>query len=50
MIGGAVNPIAATALFGAYRSSTPIGIYVAALCLVSLLAAIAIRVPGGTGR
>jgi MFS family permease len=44
MIGGAVTPIVATALFGAYKSSTPIAIYVAALCLVSLLAVLGIRV------
>jgi hypothetical protein len=36
----------ATALFGAYRSSTPIGLYVAALCLVSLLAVLGIKVTG----
>jgi MFS family permease len=44
MIGGAITPIAATALYGAYESSTPIAIYVAALSLVSLLAVLGIRV------
>mgnify|MGYP006176523759 CR=1 FL=1 len=34
MIGGAITPIVATALFGAYGSSTPIAIYVTVLCLV----------------
>lgn len=46
MIGGAVTPIVATALFGAYRSSTPIGIYVAALALVSLLAVLGLPARG----
>jgi MFS family permease len=45
MIGGAVTPIAATALFAAYGSSTAVGLYVTALCLVSFLAALALRVP-----
>jgi hypothetical protein len=44
MIGGAITPIVATALFGAYGSSTPIAIYVTVLCLVSLAAVIAIQV------
>ncbi|SFL44846.1 MFS transporter [Geodermatophilus ruber] len=43
MIGGAVTPIAATSLYGAYESSTPIALYVTALSLVSLLAALGIR-------
>ncbi|MBB3083728.1 MFS transporter [Geodermatophilus sabuli] len=43
MIGGAVTPIVATALYGSYESSTPIAIYVAALSLVSLLAVLGIR-------
>jgi MFS family permease len=43
MIGGAVTPIVATALYGSYGSSTPIAIYVAALSLVSLLAVLGIR-------
>ena len=58
MIGGAVTPIVATALFGAYRSSTPVALYVTALSLVSLLAIVALRTkdtrhvadPGATDR
>jgi MFS family permease len=46
MIGGAVTPIVATALFAAYASSTPIALYVSALCLCSLVAVVLIRVPG----
>jgi MFS family permease len=45
MIGGAITPLVATALFGAYKSSTPIALYVAALALVSLLAALGLRNP-----
>jgi MFS family permease len=44
LVGGAITPIAATALYGAYGSSTPIAVYVAALSLVSLLAVLGIRV------
>ncbi|MFW3168696.1 MFS transporter [Geodermatophilus sp. CPCC 206100] len=44
MVGGAVTPIVATALYGAYESSTPIGIYVSALSLISLLAVLGIKV------
>jgi MFS family permease len=40
MLGGAVTPLVATALFGAYRSSTPIALYVSGVCLLSLLAAL----------
>ena len=43
MIGGAVTPIVATALFGAYHSSTPVAVYVAILSLVSLLAVLGLR-------
>ncbi len=43
MIGGAVTPLVATALYGAYESSTPIGLYVSALCLVSFASVIGIR-------
>jgi MFS family permease len=43
MIGGAVTPIAATALFGAYKSSTAVALYVVALAAVSLVAALALR-------
>jgi MFS family permease len=44
MIGGAVTPIAATALFDAYRSSTAVALYVVALSAVSLVASLALRV------
>jgi MFS family permease len=46
MIGGAVTPIAATALFAAYGSSTAVALYVTALCLVSFVSIAALRVPG----
>ncbi|GLW05728.1 hypothetical protein Misp01_08580 [Microtetraspora sp. NBRC 13810] len=45
MIGGAVTPIAATALFDAYGSSTAIAVYVTALCLISFLAILGLRQP-----
>jgi MFS family permease len=48
MVGGAVTPIVATALFGATGSSTPIALYVAALCLLTLLAVFGLR--EGSGR
>ncbi|GLZ47878.1 MFS transporter [Actinomycetospora sp. NBRC 106375] len=38
MVGGAITPLVATALFGATGSSTPIALYVAALSLLTLLA------------
>jgi MFS family permease len=43
MIGGAVTPIAATALYGSYGSSTPIALYVAGLSLISLVAVFGLR-------
>jgi MFS family permease len=43
MLGGAVTPLVATALFGAYHSSTPIALYVSGVCVVSLLAVAALR-------
>jgi MFS family permease len=43
MIGGAVTPIAATALYGAYGSSTPIAIYVTVLCLLSFVSVFGLR-------
>ena len=43
MIGGALTPIVATALFAAYHSSTPIALYVAALSLISLVSLFGIR-------
>ncbi|GAA0899152.1 MFS transporter [Pseudonocardia zijingensis] len=45
MIGGAITPIAATALFAAYGSSTPIALYLTGICLISLLGVVALRVP-----
>ncbi len=45
MVGGAVTPIVATALFGAFRSSTPIALYVTALSLLTLVAVIGLRRP-----
>jgi MFS family permease len=43
MIGGAVTPIAATALFAAYGSSTAVAAYLTAICLLSLLGILALR-------
>jgi MFS family permease len=43
MVGGAVTPLVATALYGQYASSTPIALYVTGLALVSLVAALSIR-------
>jgi metabolite-proton symporter len=43
MVGGAVTPIVATALFGATGSSTPIALYVTALSALSLLAVFGLR-------
>lgn len=50
MVGGAVTPIVATALFGAYGSSLPIACYVMALSLLSLLAVLGIRQSGAPVR
>jgi MFS family permease len=46
MIGGAVTPIAATALFAYYGSSTAVAAYLTAVCLLSLLSILALRVSG----
>lgn len=43
MVGGAVTPIAATALFGAYGSSTPVALYVTVLSLISFVAVLGLR-------
>ncbi|TMR96256.1 MFS transporter [Nonomuraea basaltis] len=43
VIGGALTPIVATTLFAAYRSSTAIALYVAALSLVSLVSVLGVR-------
>ncbi|MEU6645587.1 MFS transporter [Saccharomonospora sp. NPDC046836] len=50
MIGGAVTPIVATALFATYDSSTPIALYVSGLSLVSLLAVLGIRRSGAAEK
>jgi MFS family permease len=50
MIGGAVTPIAATWLFSVYGSSTAIALYLTAVCLLSLLAILALRVPSHASR
>jgi MFS family permease len=46
MIGGAVTPIAATWLFATYGSSTAVAAYLTAVCLLSLLSILALRVSG----
>jgi MFS family permease len=43
MVGGAVTPIVATALFGATGSSTPIALYVAGLSVLTLVAVLGLR-------
>ena len=43
MVGGAVTPIVATALFGAYRSATPIALYLVGLSLVSFFSVMGVR-------
>jgi MFS family permease len=48
MFGGALTPIVATALFGAYGSSTPLALYVTGLSLVSLLTVIGLKVNRGS--
>ncbi|WP_432845559.1 MFS transporter [Amycolatopsis sp. CA-161197] len=48
MVGGAVTPLVATALFGASGSSTAVALYVAALSLVSLVAAVGLSVRRAT--
>lgn len=45
MLGGAVTPIVAAALYAAYAAALPIAAYVGALSLVSFLAVLAIRAP-----
>jgi len=49
MIGGALTPIVATALFAASGSSMPIALYVGLLSAASLVAVLAIRVPMPAG-
>ncbi|WP_433036515.1 MFS transporter [Actinomycetospora sp. CA-053990] len=43
MVGGAITPLVATALYGATGSSTPIALYVTALSLLSLVAVFGLR-------
>jgi MFS family permease len=53
MIGGALTPIVATALFATYHSSTPIALYVAGLSLITLVSLFGIRkiaVPAASER
>jgi MFS family permease len=45
MVGGALTPIVATALFAASHSSTPIAAYLFGVSLLSLVAVVALRVP-----
>jgi MFS family permease len=47
MIGGAVTPLAAAALFASYQSSTAVAVYLTAICLLSLLSILALRVSSG---
>ncbi|MGP4018918.1 MFS transporter [Saccharopolyspora sp. 5N708] len=48
MVGGALTPIVATALYAAYNSSAAIAAYLFAMCLLSLLGLLAIRAPKQT--
>ncbi|MCI2416536.1 MHS family MFS transporter [Saccharopolyspora sp. K220] len=48
MVGGALTPIIATALYAAYQSSNAIAAYLLVACLLSLLALLAIRTPQPT--
>ncbi len=45
VLGGAVAPIVATALFAAYGSSMPIGVYMAAMGLITLVSMAALVLP-----
>jgi MFS family permease len=45
MVGGALTPIVATALFAVYQSSTPIAIYLLVMSLLSFVAVLAIKAP-----
>ena len=47
MIGGALTPIAATALYSISGSSTPIALYVTVMSLISFLAVFGLRAPDG---
>ena len=48
VLGGAVAPIVATALFAAYGSSMPVGVYMAAMGLITLVAMAALALPAAT--
>jgi MFS family permease len=48
VLGGAVAPIVATALFAAYGSSMPIGVYMAAMGLITLVSMAALVLPAPT--
>lgn len=48
VVGGAVAPIVATALYAAYGSSSPIALYMTAMGLISLLAIAALKIPADT--
>ncbi len=50
MVGGALTPIVATALFGVYGSAMPIAYYVMALSMVSLLAVLCLPRSGVPAR
>ncbi|AIJ24089.1 MFS transporter [Amycolatopsis methanolica] len=45
LVGGAVTPLAATGLYSAYHSSTPIAVYLGLLCAVSLVAVLVLPAP-----
>lgn len=45
VLGGAVAPLVATALFAAYGTSSPTALYMAAMGLVSLIAIAVLKVP-----
>ncbi|HET6503752.1 MAG TPA: MFS transporter [Amycolatopsis sp.] len=45
LVGGAVTPLAATALFAAYHSSSAVSIYLGLVCSLSLVALLVLRVP-----
>ena len=49
VLGGAIAPIAATALFAAYNSSFPVAIYMAAMGLITLLSMAALALPAKPG-
>jgi len=50
LAGGGFAPIIATALFARYQSSVPISIYLAAMCVVSLVSILLLGKPKATAR